>query len=222
MNRDDEDDFRVPPMGWDSIERVVDAFAQEVSPAHLDTPGKLDLAAIVDGGLESMGIEFYPARHAELTNAEAVTAPNDDGGATILLRDELFRAVRDGGSSEVFARSTVAHELGHAVMHVRHIRASLRTGALGLKRTSRSDLPHFESAEWQAWAFAGCLLIPRRTIGAMVGQPLREVAATYGVSSAFLAKHLRRFLMRHQYFDDRGFLSRAPAPDRSTRWRVPS
>jgi Zn-dependent peptidase ImmA (M78 family) len=60
-------------------------------------------------------------------------------------------------------RYSVAHELGHYVLHETEIRASFFESVADFKKWAgrRDDC---DSAEYQAHEFAGCLLVPRATL----------------------------------------------------------
>ncbi len=53
-------------------------------------------------------------------------------------------------------------------------------------------MPAFSDPEWQAWALAGAILMPRRTVAMLTDQSAHSVAATYHVSEKFAAVTLRR------------------------------
>lgn len=197
----DEDDIRVSGMSRLAVERVADVFLEEFSSDHLEGPGPLDLASIVDGALEDHGVFFYPARRVELPGAEAVTIPDEDGNTNVLIHQQAFDNLFTGGPMARQPRATVAHELGHVVLHAPYVRELRRLPEAQqmLRRASRSDLRSFESAEWQAWIFAGCLLLPRGTIDDMVGQSVTRIARLYGVSTSMFEAHMRSFL-RHNGF----------------------
>ncbi|MCS3759337.1 ImmA/IrrE family metallo-endopeptidase [Bradyrhizobium centrosematis] len=84
----------------------------------------------------------------EMGDAEAYTEFNP---AHIAVRGSVYQlALRNDGRS----RMTLAHELGHLVMH---------PGAAKLRSTStlsEGHLKYFESAEWQAKKFAALFLVP--------------------------------------------------------------
>jgi len=79
----------------------------------------------------------------------------------IVLSQERYNMLRD---DHVRARSTVSHELGHAVLHTRQI---IRLAGLSLTTQMalhREKSPHkpFMDTEWQANAFGSALLMPAK------------------------------------------------------------
>ncbi|MCS6898511.1 MAG: ImmA/IrrE family metallo-endopeptidase [Myxococcales bacterium] len=145
---------------------------------------------LVDRHLPRVGLLFYPASAAELGDREAATDPSGEEAIHILMRPELYEALTIRGPGGNRARATVAHELGHAVLHVPFLRRQ-RGRAQPLTRVSRAQLAPFRDPEWQAWAFAGCLLMPRSQLAA-IRKPPEEVAQLYGVSIPFAVAHYAR------------------------------
>jgi hypothetical protein len=122
-----EDCVRVPPMGTAAIDAIAEAFLAELAPETLEAPRPLDLVRLVEERLEKHGIVVYPATVAELQDREGATRPSDP--VEILLAEHHWRALFQGGMRETFARSTLGHELGHAVLHVPSIRRAMHRQA---------------------------------------------------------------------------------------------
>jgi hypothetical protein len=180
----------VPPLSLKDIEqRSAEVRDLLVSLTRAAGPA-LPWDELVDRHLPRAGLLFYPASVAELEDREAATDPSGEGAIHILMRPELYEALTDPGPGGNRARATVAHELGHAVLHVPFLRRQ-RGQAQPLTRVSRAQLAPFRDPEWQAWAFAGCLLMPRSLLVA-TRKPLGEVARAHGVSSQFAAAHYAR------------------------------
>jgi len=79
----------------------------------------------------------------------------------IVLSQERYDMLRD---NHVRARSTVSHEIGHAILHTRQI---IRLAGLSLTSQvalHRERNPHkaFMDTEWQANAFGSALLMPAK------------------------------------------------------------
>jgi len=180
----------VPPLSLKDIERrsaevraLLVSLTKAVGPA-------LPWDELVDRHLPRAGLLFYPASSAELGDREAATDPSGEEAIHILMRSELYEALTDAGPGGNRARATVAHELGHAVLHVPYLRHQ-RGQARPLTRVSRAQLAPFRDPEWQAWAFAGCLLMPRSGLETCC-KPLPDVARLHGVSAQFAAAHYAR------------------------------
>lgn len=97
--------------------------------------------------------------------------------------------------SEFYCRSTTAHEMGHAVLHVPDYkikRAILRSihkkGHDNLRFYREDDIPLYVNPEWQAWRFAGALLMPAPAFKAAVraGETVRDLSRHFGVNPSFI------------------------------------
>ncbi|PZT06150.1 hypothetical protein A7X87_08395 [Stenotrophomonas maltophilia] len=113
-------------------------------------------------------------------SAHGLTFPET---AEIWLREDVYEGFL---ADQPRDRFTVAHELGHLLMH----------NGVSLARNMKkpSELKPYENSEWQANTFAGALLIPTAT-----AQRLRdewEVAEACGVS--FDAARVRLAALRQR------------------------
>lgn len=97
------------------------------------------------------------------------------------------------GADHVRARSTVAHECGHAVLHTDQIIRLAGMSLMSRVAFHRDKYPHqaCEDTEWQANAFGSALLMPAAGLASLSARvpslTPAVVAATFGVSeeSAF-------------------------------------
>ena len=185
------------------LERIGIEVLKLISPEALTKPTRVDLAAVVDGALERFGVFFAPAFSDRLEDRAAITIADGDekSDIDILISHELWSAIRAAGREANMARATVAHELAHAILHVPSLRKSMNRlpEKSGLSRMRRGDLKPFEDPEWQAWALAGCILMPRTTLETLAGHSLQFVADTYGVSVAMLRSHLKRLKLQGRF-----------------------
>lgn len=98
-----------------------------------------------------------------------------------------------------FCRSTTAHECGHAILNVkdyRVMRAVLRSihGKDHQVRMYREqDIVVYRNPEWQAWRFAGAILMPESTFVRAVngGAGEKELSKMFGVNPAFVRTRAR-------------------------------
>ena len=171
--------MRMPPLSRDSIERVAELFLEEVAPATLETPCRLDVADLVDHVLPCYGIHFSPA---ELADSEALTDPSGSGPVEILMDVEQFNALPLLDRKANRPRSTACHEIGHALIHVPVIRKrrdrSPQLAHMALQRVDRREIEAFRCAE---------------TLITLGTSSPDLVAATFGVSTALAAQRLREF-----------------------------
>jgi hypothetical protein len=109
----------------------------------------------------------------ELGDDDAVTK-FENGVVTITVKETVWQSALLGVGR---SRMTIAHELGHAVMHEGPPMARA-TGARG--RSALLWIKSFESAEHQAKIFASALLIPDWAAAEL--QSAAEISTQFGVS----------------------------------------
>jgi len=184
----------MPAMSMAMIEEMGEAVLNQLSPEALQHPGALDVLNLVDFILPKYRINVYPADPADLQQEEGLTNPEGDGEVEILIRDEYWQQLEVGGRRANRARATVLHELSHAVLHVPVIRRRRRepNSEVLLRRVPAGSIKTFRNPEWQAWALAGCLAMPRRTLAMLDDASPSNVAGTYEMSEDFARGHLRR------------------------------
>jgi hypothetical protein len=117
---------------------------------------------------------------------EGLTRWNPDLGVLeFVLSEQTYELLK---VDHVRARSTVAHESGHACLHTDQI---IRLGGMGLVSQvafHRERNPHqaFEDTEWQANAFGSSLLMPAEGVLALSSRPgsltATAIATEFGVS----------------------------------------
>ena len=103
--------------------------------------------------------------------------------------------------SVLFARSTIAHECGHAIIHVPEFRAKKRLlrsiqdkEDVQLKMYRKADVPVYKNPEWQAHRFAGSFLVPEKTLREAWREQRGDVAKlakVYNVTLAFMQSRLK-------------------------------
>jgi hypothetical protein len=190
----DEQVFDMPAMSMAKIERLGEVLLKTLAPETLRQPMPLDLVRMIDKVLPQYDIHVYPAEQAELGSREAATDPEGKSEIIILVEEEAWKNLYRGGARANRARATVSHEISHAILHVPVIRKRLKSERKDflLARVKRSDLPPYRDPEWQAWALAGCLLMPRLTIEMLDDQSPFNIAEVYAVSSDFARSHCKR------------------------------
>lgn len=102
-------------------------------------------------------------------------------------------------SQEHFYRSTATHETGHAILHVpdyRSAKAILRSvndKEHILRAYREEDLKPYMNPEWQAWRFAGALLMPAPAVkeAIMRGDSISEMSKRFGVNPAFVRSRIK-------------------------------
>ncbi len=89
---------------------------------------------------------------------------------TMKIRESVYDGACEGKGRD---RMTVAHELGHFLLHSHQTPKMCRTVA-------SKEIPAYKSSEWQAKAFAAELLMPYRKI--KIYDTPESLAKTFGVS----------------------------------------
>ena len=112
------------------------------------------------------GYSFEVVDDRELGEAEATTSMTE---RTIKMGVSCYEAARQGHVRYPF---TLAHELGHLLMH---------TGSQAHMARGESVKPYVD-AEWQADAFAGAFLMPADEVRRCIS--ISEIVQRFGVSRA--------------------------------------
>ena len=166
-----EVDSRVPGMSRAGIRQA----AQRVRLQVGQTRNYLDIITFVDVVLPMMdstfNLEIASDADRRLQGVHALFIPKlteDPDLCSIIVGESVYEGARHGNGRD---RMTIAHEYGHYELH-RYINQSFA-------RTTK-ELRAFESAEWQAKAFAAELLIDHRRLKEF-SNPI-EVANAFGVS----------------------------------------
>ncbi|WP_313256349.1 ImmA/IrrE family metallo-endopeptidase [Stenotrophomonas acidaminiphila] len=136
--------FQVPPLSIDKITASADLFRRSLGV----TEDRFPLVEVVEHLIPALWEDFtFEVREAgDMGSAHGLTFPEK---GLIWLRDDVYQGVLDGQGRDRF---TLAHELGHLLLH----------NSIGMARSIQkpTDLKPYENSEWQANTFAGALLIP--------------------------------------------------------------
>lgn len=156
--------YEAPPRSGENIEDLADAVRRGF--------GLLDVhyfpvVPFVELGLQHLvdGLEFDVVGAAEM--GARMGAVNPLTGA-FMIREDVYEAAVAGLPRHRF---TVAHEAGHAMMHVR---------TLNRLPTSTGKVAAFRDPEWQANRFAAALLMPRHLVRNCTS--IAEITEKFGVS----------------------------------------
>ena len=126
-------------------------------------------------------IQWFDSQwHFEVAGREEF-APNEHGATipsekVIKIREDIYVGASNGRGRD---RMTVAHELGHFLLHEESV----------VLCQIRGKIPAYKDPEWQAKCFAGELLIP---FPAIAGMSAEEIVAKYGVSKEAARYALRK------------------------------
>lgn len=175
--------YTVPPLSSKAIAKG--AYIVRNFLGHKFTNGNfLDIVKLIeDGNLqittldnkkEDIGLLIVPTE--ELKNAEALTFP--DG--TIKIPEKVYE---EACQRKGRARFTLAHELGHALMH---------SNIIPFARSLDDNHKIYEDSEWQADEFAGELLIPSNELKYKLDVPDEFLMEEYGISYNCLQTRKRK------------------------------
>ena len=156
--------YEVPPRSRDSLVKS----ANELRKSLRIATAKFPILEVVEVLLPQYDPEFSFEVRAieEMGDYHGLTRPESK---ELILREDVYEGARKGAGRDRF---TVAHELGHYLLH----------NSPGLARTiqPRATIPAYKCSEWQANAFAGALLIPENI--ALALKDPHAIAQECGVS----------------------------------------
>jgi hypothetical protein len=181
----------MPPLSLKYLERLGETVVSTFQPEALSTPQPIKVREWIDQLLPRFGIHVMPASYEELGEHVAVTYAAGEAESEILVSPWIYDNLADEERPN-FARATVIHELAHAILHVPLLRARSAGSREVSKRLDRRGLAEANDPEWQAWALAGAILMPRRTIAMLPDRSPRSVADAFFVSQKFAEVRLER------------------------------
>jgi hypothetical protein len=185
----------VPPLSLKCVELLGETVVRQFQPSALDAPEPIDVRDWIDRRLPPYGVHVIPASPEELGGRAAMTYPAGRHESEILVQEWIFNDLEIEPRPN-FARATMIHELAHAILHVPILRNLARAPEheAALVRVERTALPAFSDPEWQAWALAGAILMPCRTIPMLKEHSPRAIADAFLVSETFAAMRLKRLM----------------------------
>jgi len=170
-------------------ERQIEGLASMVrrelaTELNLQPGGRIAMQPVLEFFLDSMvdGAFYEIGNDVDMNGAEGCT---DWHQPKITISASTYAKLKKGDAR---ARMTVAHEIGHLLMHTQRPVFHYRT---------RSRDCHVDP-EWQANYFAAALLMPRNTFTKC--RTVSEARRRFGVSRGAALKRAR--LLRHHMIDD--------------------
>lgn len=148
-------EYRVPPKSRADIEHYSYAWRDALGVAHSCLVP--DVIALLENELPKLFCDFALLVKDDqlMDGAEGYT--EFEPSPRIVLSDSAYLSA---GNHKGRGRWTAAHELGHLVLHKGAVPFERATGTY----TKMRQLAVFESAEWQANAFAAGFLMPEHLI----------------------------------------------------------
>lgn len=159
--------YEVPPKSSMDIHKNVQAF-RLLYGDYVDKNGKIDISAILEfeyGNYDIKDIDEMPGIYGKTTKK----------GVIQLRKDVYEKALRGDGQS----RSIIAHEFGHAFLHIDDEEA--------FAKEANSYTPIYKNSEWQANEFSGMLLLPPELLHLNENKSDREIMQIFGISNEMLA-----------------------------------
>lgn len=178
------------------IDRLALSIVRDIQPSALISAERFDIERFFDCHLEDRTGVKTDYRKLE----EGIYGYTDSDRMECVISSDLA----DDRWSEYFYRSTMAHEVGHALMHVRDYRLkrkilrSIHRKNHQLRVYREKEIKIYMNPEWQAWRFAGTLLMPERTFKAacLTGNSEHELSEIFGVNPAFIRSRKKALNMR--------------------------
>lgn len=163
--------FVVQPRSREMIRRLAESVRQRLNLDARQVP-------IVDV-LEKVWPKLYPDFDFQIydqVDMDAEFGPGTYGvtlqtGDTIILREDVYARAEGGTARDRF---TIAHELGHYLMH--------RGESLAMLQQSGLEIPYYRDSEWQANTFAAELLVDTKNLLMLGLDNVEDIRHAFGVS----------------------------------------
>lgn len=165
----------MPSMSWADVEAHAKRFIHAACHDCIDAPMPAPLVELFEGGLTRLlGISYGVD---ELRGTEAFFDPKNN---ELILSEETYHGLL---RHEGRARFTLAHEIGHIVLHRPYFKEIQRDHRRAIL-LRRGDLKPYQNPEKQADVFASELLLPRRHVVALLndGAELEDLVRIFRVS----------------------------------------
>lgn len=173
--------FRVPPRSRAEILAAASALRRCFVP---DDVLFFDIVRVLENAIPIAFPEFelIVKQNEDLPNEQAISFPDEK---RIFVREDVYNAAVSGNGR---ARFTMAHELGHIVLHA-------GIPAMYARSKKGSELRPYEDSEWQANVFGGEILAPTHIIKDM---SVFEIMHECGVS--YTAANIQLGLKNYKYY----------------------
>lgn len=158
-------DYRVPPLSRDAIRALANRIRTKVKIDELYFPIIKFLEIVIPEVIPDFILEISPVD--KMGGTHGLTFPQK---SLIILREDVYNGADGGGGRD---RMTVAHEIGHLLMH-KNIAFARADPDVMIKA--------YESSEWQAKCFSGELLVPYKHSSILKRMSAIEISAACGVS----------------------------------------
>ena len=185
----------IPAQGRSGLEidRIAEGVLNHFQPEAIGEPQIVDVEAIFELWLPDLGIEpdYQPLER------RGIQGYTDSENMVCVVSAELA----DDQTAAPYFRSTVAHEIGHAILHIPEYRGRRKkiiseqvSNNRVLHRLPDTEIPIYRNPEWQAHRFAGGLLMPEAAVRKALfvnSEDREELPTVFGVTPAFVRSRLR-------------------------------
>lgn len=192
--------YRVPPLSKRDIEGKAAGvrIALDLDPL-VPLPGVELFERIgryhVDYGREQIGLTYGVEDEIEDGALACATYDDESKKIALVLSSDSYRELELGHGR---ARFSVAHEIGHAVLHADKLVQLTRIDhqRRAMLRSDAVPTPPFRDSEWQANAFAGAVLMPAPGLEFLFLRgrlTVRDLSNMYKVSFACAERRIKTF-----------------------------
>ena len=151
---------QVPGQSWPQIDTRARGVLTTVAPECLRAAQQAPILRIFEGGL----LKDYGIRDGVEELPFGTEAHFDPMTNEIILDVQVYLDLHDGNPR---ARFTVAHEIGHGIMHGAYFR-EIHSGNRKAKVLNRGEIPHYADPEKQANRFASEFLMPTPLVADLI------------------------------------------------------
>lgn len=162
--------YKVPPHSTAHIRGVVHRFKEFLGIRS----EKVSIVKIIEllAAREAIGFESVESLGSSIEGETTLEySPSGKSRPVIRLPEYVYDSACLGDGR---ARFTIAHELGHAILHGNSLRS------LNRDTEKAGEHKHYEDSEWQAHTFASELLMDSRYI--KKGDTIADVSERFGTS----------------------------------------
>jgi len=170
------------------IEIEATQFLERFAPECLNAPSPTPILEIFENKMEALDFKVVIGK-----NVRGLGGLTDVTNRFIKLPNATYKRLENGDAQ---ARFTVAHEMGHALLHAKE-------GAFGsfpfrhqVTFARRSRIRAFEDPEWQANTFAAAILMPMKSLRVLQSQErlyADEVMNVFQVSWSAANRRILKF-----------------------------
>ncbi|XDD52526.1 ImmA/IrrE family metallo-endopeptidase (plasmid) [Leptospira sp. WS92.C1] len=187
-------DFKVPivkALSRKDVNRAADIFRERVDSAGLKMSYPIPIMDILEFGYLK---KLYNYEWRTESMQSGLKGYTEFVERELVLSEETYEGASAGNSSCLF---TVAHELGHVVLHDRQMTNRLYEQK-EIVKLNRGNIEAFKDPEWQANEFAAAFLMPFDQVRKILTEnnffPETEISFEFGVSDIAASIRIKNVL----------------------------